>query len=401
MYKDSIAINNEIKKNEARIKDLFESEQGDEAIRLGGVNDALRAQLDEALEYEASLRQEQSERLQSLTKGTSAPKDHRTAAQIFLGPRDTFKGFSLDEKRSAIVDAAVDLPTPEVIEEGFPTTTLAPMGFVGSLAQGRTAGDITFPAPAADSNRLVAEAWKKGDKKAEGTLSWDTKKAHVEMIAFTLPVEQVALMDYGQLESIIRTELMNGYLRAQAFYGTHGKNASGIQGILDSSIAVPKFTKRDGDTAFDTIRRMITRVVFASGRIPNTVCMNPLVSEELDLTKVGEGRNDYLGLKLSGGMWNLRMVDDVYMADDEFTNGYALVYDSSAATWFTQHGVKIDMGYVNDQFLYNRVTFRIEGSHALKVADPLGFMYTEFAIDENDTEVAKKQAVKPKSAEAV
>lgn len=313
-------------------------------------------------------------------------------ADIFLGPESAFdeRTFDLHGHYRKVVDEALDLPTPVTVEEGLPTTGLQPMGFLSTIPSGSTRGDIVFPAPAPDTNRLIAPTWQKGRKKPPQTLSFESRKAFVEWVAYSLPVSEVALKDYGQLRSIIETELRNGYIRSQDFYAVQGNNPNGIVGVLDDLAGIPTFDKSqyEGANIFDVARIMLGRIVMTTGHTPTHIAISPLLREQMDLMKTGDGLNTYLGLSVSGRIWNLPLVDDVYFADfkpdGSAEDAFMMVYDRNAFTWYTQHGVALDMAYVNDQFLVNETTLRLEASHALKIADPRAAIKCKFSIAEAD-----------------
>lgn len=409
--KDSTALLNEIAEHRDRVRELAEKGDVEGARYESGVADTLQSQLSDAIAYEKDLLVKEVSDVAWTGDGEDrgrkgAKGQGKTMAEIVMGPRDRFEGIPADRSMRVPVDYAVDLPDPERVETGWPTTEVEPMGFLGTIGRGTTdAQTNVYPQKAPDTNRLVLDIWRKGERKREHGLSWRNSTFYTEWIAGLMVVSEATLRNYGVMESIMRTELYNGLERAQHYYAVHGDytdDQPGIAGILSPRHGIKTFTPSSfsGDTILDTYRRMATRVLYGSGRVPELLCVNPFLREAMDLLKVGEGRNDYLGLTINGDVWGLRIVDDVYFADfdDEATakNAYAMIYSPGGATWFTQHGPEFVMERMGEQLAYNETTMRLEGSYGLKVSDPTAFMLAKFEINDYDKDLKDRMAPRPR-----
>lgn len=408
--KDSTALFNEVAEHRDKVREFAEVGDVERAKYESGVADALQRQLEEAVEYEKKALSDEIAGLRPIDGGKAEGRAAgKTMAELVMGPRDGFQGLPIEGKTVRVpVDHAVDLPDPESVEIGFPTTEIEPMGFLGTIGRATTDATVNvYPQKAPATNRLVLDIWRKGERKRDYELSWRNATFYTEWIAGIMTVSEVTLKNYGVMESIMRTELWNGLQRSMHYYAVHGDytdDQPGIAGIMSPRHGIRAFTPAsfDGDTILDTYRRMYTRVLFGSGRVPDYLCVNPFLREEMDLLKVGDGRNDYLGLTIDGNLWGMRIVDDVYFADfdkeESDKSAYAMVYASGGAKWYTQHGPEFVMERMGEQLAYNETTMRLEGSYGLQVSDPSAFMLAKFELNDYDTGLKDTMAPRPRPA---
>lgn len=179
-------------------------------------------------------------------------------------------------------------------------------------------------------------------------------------------------MDYGQLASLINTELLYGLRAKLAEAVVAGETEGGIIGITKAD-GVQKYTAKTGDSLTDSVFKMANDVRLASGFIATHVAMHPYVSESIQLEKDKNGR--YINQIVNGKLFALSVVDDanlVTVGESASTYGMA-VYYNNAATVFTKHSDEVSIGLVNDQFVRNEYTILAEGTHGLKIARPNAF----------------------------
>lgn len=403
--KDSTEILNEIQTHRDKVQELVSQGEIEEAKYESGVADALQTQLRDAIVWEKKALTDQIDNLRVIDGSVSTNSPKKSMTEIFLGPRDEFKGITPEQAKngiSAVVDEALYLPAPEVVQFGLPTTTVTEQGFLSSIPKGTAAGNLTFPRPAPSTNRLVAPSWERGLKKPPQTLTWEQAHSNTEWFAYTLPVEIPSLMDYGYLESVIETEMRNGFIRSENFYSVQGNNPSGIIGILDDLAEVPVFdaTKYEGSNIIDQIAIMARIVRMRTGIRPDSVCMGPLVREQLNLMKKEDGSNEYLGIAVDDQIWSLRIYEDDYFEDfkedgTDPTDSWVMVYSSQGAIWHTVHDVTLSAMPVGDQFLRNETTIRLEGSRMLQILDPMRFLKMKVKISEHDSSLASYVAPMP------
>lgn len=299
-------------------------------------------------------------------------------AQQALGARSEFTGIHPGFRAAITIPAAPAVGDPAV--PGFPDY---PRGFIDTLTQAPTEGSVTYLRRGAKLN--AAAQWADGDgDKAESNYTWEEATAPLGWIAHHTPIAKTQASDYGQLDSIIRTEMMIGLAQAKSREALVGTNSSGIVGVTNTAGVQtydPSVNGKAGDTVYDTIRRMATLVTVTSGFAPTHVAMSPMVHEALDPLK-GEDEH-YLAVTAGGQAWNLEIVVDVNltMVDEADTvhNG-VIVYAPAGATWYTKEMDNVELGLVDDQFIKNAYTLLAEGRYALAVKYPDAFCYCEDAI---------------------
>lgn len=389
--KSSIEIRNEVKALDDRIKDAeakFNAAEGDakdalrdEIMACKGEQKALNAMLDDVLNEEERIRKGGGVPLAAAPKEKWEPRD---IAEALMGARDGFKGidsikagFHLD-----VVNAApsygltgiekVDLNLPRQTSDYMPN-----FGFLDSLPTGTTdATTLKYFEADPDAYDNKAATWTAGNKKATSTMGWTQKSAMVETIAHLMPVLEENLEDYGQLHSLINTELLMGLRLVKAEKALKGDNSNGITGVLENE-SIQTFTKGAKDALADAIRKMKTDSFLKSNFMPTHICVHPYVVENLELQKDANGR--YMNVMIDGRMWALQVVEDTNMFTGEPSSEKygVLVYWNGAATWFTRSTDSLAVGLVGEQFAYNELSIRAEGRHALKVTYPKSFVYLE------------------------
>lgn len=389
MAKSSIEIQNEKHALDDRIADAekrFNDAAGDakDAIRdeimtYKGQKKALEEILDDVLADEERIRREGGVPLASTAQAESEFRP-RNLAEALMGPEDKFKGLAGNRLTLSVRDAAPDykLPGIEKVDYDLPRQTYEYMpntGFLDTLPTAATnATTIKYFEADETAYKNNAATWTKGNKKPTSEMGWVQKSAMVETIAHLMPALEENLEDYGQLESLINTELLYGLQLVKAQKALTGENSNGITGVLKNA-SIQKATAKSGDDLNDTIRRMKTDSFLKSNFMPTHVCVHPYVTEYLELMKDANGR--YLNVMVNGRLWALKVVEDLNMVSGSAgSEKYgALVYWPGAATWFTRSTDSLAVGLVGEQFAYNEVTIRAEGRHALKVTYPKSFVY--------------------------
>ena len=107
--------------------------------------------------------------------------------------------------------------------------------------------------------------------------------------------------------------------------------------------------------------------------------MHPYVAESVNLEKDKNGR--YINQMVNGKLWALNVVEDLNLTETtgesspKKTTYGMMVYLPNAATFYTKMGETLEVGLVNDQFIRNEKTIRINGQYGLKVTFPKAFSY--------------------------
>jgi hypothetical protein len=290
-----------------------------------------------------------------------------------LGSRASFEGIAPGFK------AAITIPSgPAVSDPTMPHFADAPRGFFDTLQQADTNGALVYLRRGARTN--AAAQWESGTK-AESAYVWTEHTAPLAWIAHHTPISKTEASDWGQLDAIIRGEMMLGLAQAKSAAALVGANSNGIVGITNTAL-IQLHTVASGDNVYDAIRRMATKVMLTSGFKPTHVAMSPQVKEELDLLKSSVDEH-YLVIEVGNQVWGLEIVEDnaLTTVDLATTSHFgALVYASVGATWYTKEVDNVELGLVGNQFIENAYTLLAEGRHALAVRFPDAFCYCADAI---------------------
>lgn len=392
--KSSIQIRNEVRDLDERIAKAsseFASAEGDakDALRdqindYKGQQRALNDMLDDVLAEEDRIRRGGGV---PFADPAAEPEDKapKTVVDCLMGARDEFKGLGFhDTLTFNIKDAYTNfgLPGVQQIDYNLPRQTsdaLPNFGFLDSLPTGTTQADIlTYFEKDEAKYKNAAAVWTPGSQKPSSAMGWKQTSAYIETIAHLMPVLEPQLRDYGQLQSLISTELLFGLRMALADKVLTGSDTNGIKGVLKNE-GIQAYTAKSGDILADSVYRMGTDVFIGSGYQPTHVAMHPYVAESLALEKDKQGR--YMNVMVNGNLWALKVVEDLHLTETivvdstEKTTYGVLTYWNQAATVFTKETDSITIGLVGDQFAYNEATIRAEGRHGLKVTYPKAFSY--------------------------
>ena len=346
------------------------ADRADQLMEIQGRISEATAQLGVALESENEAR----EAMQAAAAPVGGGTRPRSLTEMAFGMRSEFTGIQPGFKAAVTIPAGPDLVDPTI--PGFPDL---PRGFADTLMQASTTGAVQYLRRGAKTN--AAAQWASGNK-AESAYVWTEHTAPLAWIAHHAPISKTQASDWGQLDGIIRGEMMIGLAQAKSAAALTAAEASGVTGIINT-VGIQTHTVASGDNAYDAIRRMVTKVYLTSGFYPTHVAVSPQVNEELDLLK--DDNKQYLQVKIGNKVWSLEIVEDngLTIVDDVDTTHYgAMVYANVGATWYTKESDNVEMGLVNAQFIQNAYTLLAEGRHALAVRFPDAFCYCEDAIPE-------------------
>ena len=223
---------------------------------------------------------------------------------------------------------------------------------------------------------MVAE----GGTKPESDIKLDLVTTTAKVIAHWMKASKQVLSDVSQLRSMIDERLLYG-LRLkkedQVLNGDGtGQNLLGIIAqatayALPSGITAPSGTSK----LIDMLRIAQLQAVLAEYPATGHV-LNPIDWAKIELAKDGDGR--YLignpQGTLSPTLWGLPVVATQAIAVDKFLTGAF----KQGAQYFDRWQARIEVGYVNDDFIKNLVTILGEERGALAVYRPEAFVYGDF-----------------------
>ena len=391
----SIQIHNKIVENRAKLdaaEKSFNAAEGDakDVFRdtinqIKGENKSLDEQLAEALDYEDKIRQGGGIPLADPNAGNKAEFKPKNLGEFVLGARDEFKGLKMGT--SIALDAYQDFKLAEHKDTDYSLPeqyiqNLPKLGIYNTLPRAVTDNDsVTFYE--ADQTKLTnaAATWTPGKTIAMSGMAWTQRSFHMEQIANGMPLLENNLNDYNELMSLVNGTLL--YMQelakgAKVLTGPKDNAETGIVGILNHD-GIQKFTKGASDSITDSTYKMATDVFLATGFVPTTVGMHPYVAESVNLEKDKNGR--YINQMVNGKLWALNVVEDLNLTEttgetsSQKTTYGMMVYLPNAATFYTKMGEKLELGLVDDQFLRNEKTIRINGQYGLKVTFPKAFSY--------------------------
>lgn len=391
----SIQIHNKIVENRAKLdaaEKSFNAAEGDakdiyrDTInQIKGENKSLDEQLAEALDYEDKIRQGGGIPLADPNAGNKTEFKPKNLGEFVLGARDEFNGLKMGT--SIALDAYQDFKLAEHKDTDYTLPeqyiqSLPKLGIYNTLPRAVTDNDsVTFYE--ADQTKLTnaAATWTPGKTIAMSGMAWTQRSFHMEQIANGMPLLENNLNDYNELMSLVNGTLL--YMQelakgAKVLTGPKANAETGIVGILNHD-GIQKFTKGASDSITDSTYKMATDVFLATGFVPTTVGMHPYVAESVNLEKDKNGR--YINQMVNGKLWALNVVEDLNLTETtgetsgKKTTYGMMVYLPNAATFYTKMGEKLELGLVDDQFLRNEKTIRINGQYGLKVTFPKAFSY--------------------------
>lgn len=384
---DALELQREKQQLIGEMQTALAEDNGEKAQKISGRVEYIEDLITQAIEADAEDKKNAGDPVQVTPQALGTidkPRRPKNLGEVLLGARAEFKGLPkpadpIVSKTFSVVDeyeyqGGLDpLPERKETDETIPVSFLQPAGFLASLPKATTSANILEYFVMDEGNALKAEIWERGPKspKHEQSLAWTQTHTKLQYVAHWIPVLLPALHDWGQLNAVINTELRQGYERAIDDLACNGtaNYTEGIQGILNNP-NIQTFTQMSDENIIDSIRRMMYKSMSVTGMAPNAICINPIVKVALDLLKDANQR--YLELSFAGRLWNLPVYEDYYLGTEE--DPAVIVYNTSAATWYTNETMTIRTGTINEQFIENSVSILCEGSHGLMVRHPKSFV---------------------------
>lgn len=395
--KSSIQVQNEIRACDDRIDELSakfnvaeddaKAAIHDEICEIKGQKKSLYDMLPDIQQAEDEVRKQGGV---PLAAGTPEPKKAaNSVADVLMAQLNggvlgfnQMLSYSIKDAGSTLPYTNVGLPGVEQIDYTLPrqtTDSAFQFGFVDSLPKATTNADsLTFFVKDDSKYKNAADTWTAGTQKPSSAMGFTQETVNIETIAHLFPVLEQQLKDNGQFANILNVEMLNGLRLKEAEKAISGNNKNGITGIVNNT-SIQTYTADSKDDLVDSIRKMKTDIVLATGYNPTHVAMHPFVAESLELMKDKNGR--YILQVINGKLWALQVTEDINLATTSTSSGTstttygALVYWNGAATWFTKETDAVTLGLVGNQFAYNEATLRAEGRHALEVRYPKAFSY--------------------------
>ena len=335
----------------------------DEARVVEGQIMELELTLQHTIEEEDKLRAEYE----------AAPKhDAVSFGERILGARDEFNGLQIGFKNTDTTPPVLTVAAPTEVELELPGKSASLLNnFASTLPSAPAAGSVQYKQRGTQYGAPGTWAGVDGTTGASATkekviYTWVDATANQETVAGYVPISKPSLRDYDELLSIIESDLLIDLNEATNSKLLTGSNSSGIVGI-ENTTGIQAFTDGVGGAYYDAIRMMRTLCMKNARRIPTHVCLHPDIKQAIDLYKTQQGLYQFLG---DGILWGMQVVED-------FDCDGILVYDAFSAKKRPVHGVTVEVGYYDKQFIQNELCLLAEQSLAFQVIRPNAFVYAE------------------------
>lgn len=235
-----------------------------------------------------------------------------------------------------------------------------------------TAALIYFYRETAFSDNAAATA--EGATKPEATLTLTLINQPVSKIAITLPMTDEQLQDVPAVQGYINNRLTLMIKRAEDQYLLTGTGVSPQILGLHNVPGIGSIARASNEDNTDTILRAITDVNSITGYAQASgVILNPANWQTIRLlrTTTGEYIWGHPALVGPATVWGLPVVET-----SAETSGKGIVADFQMYTHISRRlGIKIDVGYINDDFTKDIQRIRMEERLSLEV-------YRAAAVDE-------------------
>jgi len=353
------------------------------------MTEAVKARADEALVEVNGLRAKLDEFEQRAARDGGVGDEAKSLGEQFVSD-ERVKAFLTSEQSSGKADmrfkaTITSATTAAAGSAGAGVTTTRLPGILDRprrrltvrdlLSQGRMDGNtLEYVRETGFNNNAAPVA--ESNLKPGSDIQFDLVNTSAKVIAHWMKASRQILSDFSQLRSVIDERLLYGlgYAEEQQLLNGDGTGQN-LNGIIPQATAYAAPLTLVGGTQIDTMRLALLQAELAE--FPSTgIVLNPKDWAFVELLKDTQGRyiiGNPQGT-LSPTIWGVDVVTTQAIAEDKFLAGAFKM----GAQVFDRWDARIEVGYVNDDFIRNLVTILAEERLALAVYRPESFIYGDF-----------------------
>ncbi|MQW01344.1 phage major capsid protein [Sinorhizobium medicae] len=387
----ALEVKAEFDKTMNQVKEIAEKALA-EAAKGVGMTDDLKEKADESLLKMNSLTEQVAEIEQKLARGggnkTTAEKSIGEQFVEDQGVKDWAQSSPSKGKADVRFKATITSATTDTAGAAGAAVETTRLPGILALPQRRlTVRDLISPGRM-DGNALeyvretgftnsaapVAET----AAKPESDLKFDLVTTSAKVIAHWMKASRQILDDFSQLRSIIDQRLLYGLAYVEEGQLLNGDGTGqNLHGIIPQATAYAAAFTPSAATAIDTLR--LAQLQAALAEYPATGhVLHPTDWARIELTKDTTGRYIIGNPQGTIGptLWGLPVVATQAIAVDKFLTGAFRL----GAQLFDRWDARVEVGFVNDDFIKNLVTILAEERLALAVYRPEAFIYGDLGF---------------------
>lgn len=216
-----------------------------------------------------------------------------------------------------------------------------------------------------------------GAAKPESDITFEQYNVPITTVAHWIKVSNQLLADAPAIVAYVDNRLRDGLAQRIDAQLLNGNGTSpNISGVTDTG-NFTAYSATSGDLLTDAIARAKYKL-WAIGRTPDAVILNPSDWATMELTREGAGSGMYLygipGTNAGMNPFGVRIVLSNNMTAGKFAIG---AFDQSCVV-YNRQGATVEMGFVGSDFTNNLVTIRAEERLGLGVERPSAILYGDF-----------------------
>ncbi len=223
-----------------------------------------------------------------------------------------------------------------------------------------------------------------GALKGESSLDFDLEERPVITLATHIGASRQVLSDAPVLRVYIEQRLMHFVRRSldqQLLTGNGG--AGQLSGMMHAGNFTP-YVPTSGDTQLDSLRNAIAAVQLAD-YAPEAIILNPADWRNIELLKDSDGdryilaeggASRFVGAGMDAQLWGLPVIPSNAMPAGQFLLGDF----QAAAIFWDREQLTLEIGYISDDFIRNRVRMLCELRAALTVNVPAALVSGDLTL---------------------